>query len=230
MRYFALAFLLALLVLAWQLHSGRIAIPPQWNPWAQLEVAAAPNWLTRYKLQRLNGDPVLCRTVLEQTGLRQAALPDRDLGKGCGWKNAVRVSDERFAPAFTLSCTAAVSLAMWERHTLQPAAQAHFGQPLARVEHLGSYACRNVRGGAGEGGRRSQHASANAFDAAAFRLENGRRIRILGHWRGSGAEAAFLRDARDGACRFFNGTLSPDYNQAHQDHFHLDWGGYRMCR
>jgi len=230
MRYLALVFLLALLFLAWQMHSGRIAIPPDWNPWAPLDVAAEPNWLTRYKLQRLNGDPELCRAVLGQTDLRHTAVPDHDAGNGCGWNNALRVGDERFAPAFTLSCTAAVSLAMWERHTLQPAALARFGQRLARVEHLGSYACRNVRGSAGEGSRRSQHASANAFDAAAFRLANGRRVRILTHWHGSGAEAAFLRDARDGACRFFNGTLSPDYNQAHQDHFHLDWGGYRMCR
>ncbi len=39
-----------------------------------------------------------------------------------------------------------------------------------------------------------------------------------------------LRDARRGACRFFDGVLGPDYNAAHRDHFHLETGGFGMCR
>jgi hypothetical protein len=35
---------------------------------------------------------------------------------------------------------------------------------------------------------------------------------------------------RDGACLFFDGVLSPDYNAAHRDHLHLDRGRYRYCR
>jgi len=35
---------------------------------------------------------------------------------------------------------------------------------------------------------------------------------------------------RDGACRFFDVVLGPDYNDAHRDHFHLDMGAYRACR
>jgi hypothetical protein len=40
---------------------------------------------------------------------------------------------------------------------------------------------------------------------------------------------------RDGACRLFATTLSPDYNAAHADHLHLDQanrgaGGWRACR
>ena len=39
--------------------------------------------------------------------------------------------------------------------------------------------------------------------------------------------------ARDAACEVFGTVLSPDYNAAHADHFHLDqevrgWGG--VCR
>lgn len=215
---------------AWALHSGRLAVPPHWNPWAPLAMAEPPNWLTRYKLDRTAADPELCNAALVTSSLEHTALPDNDTGDGCGWQNAVRVNDARFAPAFTLSCGAALSLALWERHALQPAAQAHFGQPVTRVEHFGSYACRNVRGAGGESERRSQHASANAFDVAVLRLGNGRRISVLNDSSGGAPEASFLREARDGACRFFKGTLSPDYNTAHRDHFHLDRGPYRICR
>lgn len=220
----------AAVVGAWAVHSGRIAVPPRWNPWAPLKVAEPPNWLTGYKLQRTVADPALCLATLASASLEHTPISDNNAGAGCGWADAVRVNDARFAPTFTLTCGAALSLAMWERHTLQPAAMAHFGQPVARVEHFGSYACRNVRGAGGEGDQRSQHASANAFDVAGFRLGNGQRIGVLADWSGGEPEAVFLREVRDGACRFFRGTLSPDYNAAHRDHFHLDRGPYRICR
>ncbi len=214
----------------WAVHSGHVAVPPHWNPWAPLDVAEIPNWLTGHKLQRAAANPALCSAALAGSSLEHTPLPDNDTGDGCGWQAALRVADARLAPEFTLTCGSALSLVMWERHALQPAAQAHFGQAITRIEHFGSYACRNVRGASGEGERRSQHAIANAFDVAGFRLRNGRRISVLNHWLGDGPEAAFLREARDGACRFFKGTLSPDYNAAHRDHFHLDGGPYRLCR
>lgn len=217
-------------LLAWAVQSGRVAVPPHWNPWAPLRVAEPDHWLTGYRLQRTASDPALCSAALADSTLKHTAVPDNQMGDGCGWAAAVRVDDARFAPAFTLTCSAALSLAMWERHALQPAAQARFGQPVARIDHFGSYACRNVRGAGGEGERRSQHASGNAFDVAGFRLGNGRRIGLVNGWDGEAAEAAFLREVRDGACRFFKGTLGPDYNAAHRDHFHLDQGPYRICR
>jgi hypothetical protein len=85
--------------------------------------------------------------------------------------------------------------------------------------------------GASEG-RWSEHATGNAIDIAGFVLEDGRRISVLGDWDGEDAEARFLRAVRDGACKSFATVLSPDYNAAHADHFHLDqdgrWSG--VCR
>ena len=58
---------------------------------------------------------------------------------------------------------------------------------------------------------------------------------MLHDWDDEGARGAFLKQVRDGACALFATTLSPDYNPAHADHFHLDqaargqWGG-RLCR
>lgn len=226
-----LALLLAAALGTWLLRSGRIVIPPEWNPWAPLSVAHPPNLLTRHKLQRLEQDPAQCQAVLLGAALKHQPVPDNDLRDGCGWHDAVRVDDARYRPAFTLTCSAAVSLALWERHSLQPAADAHLGTRVTQIEHVGSYACRNVRGATGgEGSRRSQHATANAFDVIGFRLADGRRLSVLHHWPREGPEANFLREARDGACQFFSATLSPDYNAAHRDHLHLDRGSFRMCR
>ena len=46
----------------------------------------------------------------------------------------------------------------------------------------------------------------------------------------AGAEAAFLREVRDGACRWFRAVLGPEHNAEHRDHFHLDRGLWNACR
>ena len=117
------------------------------------------------------------------------------------------------------------------------------GDPQIAIDHLGSYACRDINRGEGAAsgdnaasGARSRHATANAFDIAGFTLENGRRISILKEWKSGdttaapGTEAQMLADVHKGACRFFDGVLGPDYNAVHRDHFHLETGGYSMCR
>ena len=64
-----------------------------------------------------------------------------------------------------------------------------------------------------------------SIDIAAFVLEDGARVTVLGDWNGDAADAAFLRTVRDGACPLFATVLSPDYNDAHRDHFHFDQAG-----
>ena len=77
----------------------------------------------------------------------------------------------------------------------------------------------------------SEHAVANAIDIRGFVLDDGRIVSLARHWSSAkGPEAAFLREVNDGACRFFNAVLGPDYNAAHRDHFHLDMGRWRVCR
>jgi hypothetical protein len=48
-------------------------------------------------------------------------------------------------------------------------------------------------------------------------------------WRG-GPEANFLKTVHTRACRYFHAALSPDYNAAHRDHFHLDRGMLWVCK
>lgn len=235
-----LLFLLLLAFAGWALWSGALRIPDAWNPWAPLRFDDPPNALTRFKFARASADPAACRELLAQSPLAAAPIEDRSTGEGCGFDNAVRISRTSVAVGdpFALSCRAALSLAMWERHALQQAAERHLGGPVARIEHFGSYSCRNLYGR--EGGRRSQHATADAFDIGGFVLEDGRRIRVLGDWDAApveddaqsepASEAAFLREVRDGACSWFDAVLGPDYNAAHADHFHFDRGRARICR
>ena len=131
------------------------------------------------------------------------------------------------------SCPVAAALSLWEWHFVQPAALRRFGTRVAAVETFGSYNCRRMYGR--RTGDWSEHARANAIDVAGFRLEDGRRIAVAADWNDKGPKGRFLHDVRDGACRLFTHTLSPDYNEAHRDHLHLDEAyqgafGWRACR
>ncbi|MDT9674887.1 extensin family protein [Pseudomonas sp. JV414] len=208
---------------------GWVSIPPQWNPWAPLDVKAEPNLLTRYKLMRLRDDPQLCDQALSSSGLRvnhQADSPDA----ACPLTNTLRVQggEAALSSSFLASCSLAVAFALFEHHALQPAAQAVYGQAVKRVDHLGSFACRNVYNR--ENGRRSQHATADALDISGFRLADGRFISVLKDWPKDNQDARFLHQVRDGACDMFSVVLSPDYNAAHRNHFHVDVGPWWRCR
>lgn len=209
---------------------GWVPLPDDWNPWAPLDVRASPNLLTRFKLGRLQDDPALCDHVLKTSGLRVSHQADTPANSACPLRNVLRVqgADVGLSSSFLASCPLAVAFALFERHSLQPAAQEVFGQAVTRVDHLGSFACRNIYNRAE--GQLSQHASANALDIAGFRLADGRTISVLKDWPGQGDSARFLRQVRDGACDDFNGVLSPDYNAAHRNHFHLDMGRWWVCR
>lgn len=229
MRGFLLFVLLcaAAAIAVWR---GWIEVPARWNPWAPLDVHAQPNLLTPFKLARLRNDPALCDQVLAGSGLRYSRQADSPASARCPLRNTLRVQggDVALSSSFLASCPLAVAYVLFDIHTLQPAAQRVFGEKVARIDHLGSFACRNVYGRAE--GRLSQHATANALDIAGFRLAGGRRVSVLGDWDDDGDEGRFLREVRDGACKQFDTVLGPEYNAAHRNHFHLDMGRWQVCR
>ena len=121
----------------------------------------------------------------------------------------------------------AQGFAGWARFGVDRAARQLLGSPLARIETMGSYSCRNVAGS----GRRSAHATGNAIDIGGFVLADGRRISVLAGWNGgSPAERAFLRTIHTSGCKRFGTVLGPDYNAAHRDHLHLEITGSSFCR
>jgi hypothetical protein len=212
---------------------------PEDVPWTELDLAQPVGAFTGRKLAALAGDGETCRALLSRAGIRYATLPQRGADSQCGYEDAVRFEKGgalavAWRPAnLGTSCPVAAGLALWEWHVVQPAALRHFGVKVAAVEHFGSYSCRRIYGRSQ--GPWSEHSSANAVDIAGFRLADGRRIGVAQDWSGAGAKGRFLRDVRDGACRLFATTLSPDYNAAHRDHLHLDQArrgalGWRACR
>jgi len=230
---------LGLVVLGGLLLWGHARRHPEDMPWTALDLTRPVGAFTGRKLADLADEGGRCQALLERAGVRFAALPPRSGGPQCGYGDAVRLSAEgalgiRYRPAdLGTSCAVAAGLALWEWHVVQPAAQRHFGEPVARIEHFGSYSCRRLYGR--DEGSWSEHAAANAVDIAAFVLADGSRVSVVNHWDAGGARGAFLREVRDGACRLFATVLSPDYNAAHRDHFHLDQAergafGWRGCR
>ena len=204
--------------------------PAQWNPLAPLDVSQPPNWLTGFKLKRLRDDPALCQQALQSSQLRYRAQADSPASAKCPLSNVWRIEggQARLSSSFLASCPLAVAYALFERHGLQPVAQRVLGQPVVQVDHLGSFACRNVYNR--KAGRLSQHASANALDIAGFRLRDGQRIVLARDWQGSGDKAVFLREVHQAACEHFSTVLGPEYNAAHRDHFHVDMGRWQVCR
>lgn len=214
----------ALLLYAWARDN------PEDLPWTELDLGRPVGMFTARKLASLTDEPGRCRALLDRAGIAYRVLPDRDAGPNCGYADGVRFAGGEGPQAIayrpqeiTISCPVAATLAMWEWNAVQPAALELLGSRVARIEHYGGYACRRLYGRA-EGGW-SEHATADAIDVAAFVLEDGRRVAIASAWQGSDAEARFLRRVRDGACDLFATVLSPDYNAAHADHFHLDQAG-----
>ncbi|RJX81412.1 extensin family protein [Pseudomonas sp. LS-2] len=227
---FILLLLLICAGIAVSVWRGWIEVPGRWNPWAPLDVREAPNLLTAYKLSRLQNDPSLCDQALQTSTLRYAHQADSGPDAKCPLTNTLRIQGGAVAlsSSFLSSCPLAVAYALFDIHALQPAAQEVFGQKVTQIDHLGSFACRNVYNRSE--GRLSQHASANALDIAGFRLADGRRISVLKDWKDDGDDGRFLKLVRDGACRQFNTVLGPDYNAAHRNHFHVDMGRWRVCR
>ena len=221
----ALALLVAG-ILAWQW----LLEHPQHNPWAPLDLNDPPGLATRAKFAQLKNDLAECRAVLARSEIAFAALPAAGEGE-CARPDRTRLGDFPLAPDTPpVTCPVAIALELWRRDSVVPAAREILGSGLARIEHLGAYSCRRIYG-RGEGNW-SEHATGNAIDIAGFVLENGKRISVLRDWPGDGPEARFLRAVREGACASFATVLSPDYNAAHADHFHLDqdarWSG--VCR
>lgn len=180
-------------------------------------------------LRKLAREPQACHDALDVSGVRYTPIKAINTGKGCGVEDAVTLDKSliyaRYGEDLQMTCGLAARLYLWETQVVAPAAEEHFGVPLARIEALGAYSCRNI---AGED-KRSEHAFGKAADIGGFKLADGRVITVLNDFRDKGAKGAFLREIHDKACDLFDVTLGPDYNADHANHFHLDVGIDHAC-
>jgi hypothetical protein len=202
--------------------------PRAYDPLALPDLAAPPRFLTDWQMRLVDLQPNDCALVLQRAGLAAVLKPAKNVGSSCEVAGAIAVSGFSTARIKTedMRCAVAARLYAWERHVLQPAARRILGEEIVEVLHFGSFSCRTIRGSS----YMSEHATANAFDIAGFRTKGGKVISVKRDWNTGKVEDRFLHAARDGLCDWFNGTLSPDYNADHADHFHVDMGWLRTCR
>lgn len=226
--------LVGLLVLAGLAVAARgwLGDNPQHDPWAPLDLNDPPGWATEAKLLALRDDPQTCRDVLTRSDVRFTALDPAG-------QDACLREDRTVMDALPLSptpppttCALGAALHMWMLDVVRPAADEILDAEILRIEHYGAYSCRRLYGRSE--GNWSEHATGNAIDIAVFVMADGSRVSVLGDWDAGGGsnKARFLNRVRDGSCDLFSTVLSPDYNQAHRDHFHFDQSPrYRsICR
>jgi len=203
---------------------------PQHNPLAPLDLRDPIGIATATKLVALRDNILECRAVLDRSEIAYSVLPASGEGP-CARPDQTQLTAFPLRPSVpATTCPVAAALELWRKRSVVPAARDLLGSELSHFEHMGVYNCRRMRGSGSNAW--SQHATGNAIDISAVVLEDGRRISLLQNWDGDGQEARFLRAIRDDACDVFAVVLSPDYNAAHADHFHLDQGGnwVEICR
>jgi hypothetical protein len=140
--------------------------PPQWST---AEVAAG-------LMECVNLLAPVAAEVIPLAPIRynDCGTPAPVLLRSLGGKDKVAVD-----PPMLMNCPMVVALSRWMEKTVQPAARATLGAPVARIAGSG-YACRNLYNLPNE--RRSQHAYADAIDLPVFFLADGRRIDLATGW------------------------------------------------
>jgi hypothetical protein len=207
-------------------------IASPFNPFPPIDLSKAPPWFVDWRLAAMRGNPPMCAGTLKAPYIDAEPIADKVEPNGCGWSNGVKLSSAggiriRYS---AVTCEVAVALALWLEHDVQPLAREMLGTPVTSVQTFGSYVCRNIVGSRLLRRVRSQHAYANAVDMTGFILKDGRTVSVRSHWGGDTAEARFLRAVHQRACTYFRVALSPDFNAAHHDHFHLDRGPFSRCK
>ncbi len=204
-------------------------LPSYYNPFVPLSLDDPPGKISQFKLRRLT--PEQCGTLLGQANDRRLirTQPVADSGGDCPLVDVVRVRD--FGPvslssSFLASCPLALSAALWVNQQAQPLSRQMMGSRLTRIEHFGSFACRNIYHRADA--RRSEHASAQALDISAFQLADGRKVSVLRGWKNPQTQP-WLKALLATSCGYFGNGLGPEYNAAHANHFHLGMRGYGYC-
>jgi len=180
-----------------------------------------------------------CDLVLATTNIDAKRLDPIGGSGGCGIAAPLLVSSfgaVKVNPPAKLNCNLALATYKWLIEKGQPLARKKLKSPIVSMRQYSSYTCRSRRGSGTS--RISEHSFGNALDVASFKLANGQTVSVLKDWSttsalfGIGGKATFLFDIHKAACESFSTALSPRYNKAHANHFHVDMGRggrYKIC-
>lgn len=179
-----------------------------------------------------------CEGRLDAAGVRYraATLPTRRAKQGheCGAPQVVvyrgLANGIRWSSSPIVTCGMALALARFEA-ILQDEANEHLQKRVARIEHIGTYACREMA----RYDWVSEHSYANAIDVSVFELENGRKISVERHFGRPSAEpktneGRFLRALarRLYDDEVFSVVVTEFFDRLHHNHFHFDMARYRV--
>jgi hypothetical protein len=145
-----------------------------------------------YTLQEIADAKAHCVSSL--LSLDVVAVPEPPLHEGeCGTAVPVKlISIGRnpqvvFNPPATLTCDMVAGLATWIKLDLQPSARRHLGSPIAKIDTMSSYSCRNAYGR--QFTNLSEHGRANALDIRSFITVAQVESEVLAHWGPSSRDA-----------------------------------------
>jgi hypothetical protein len=182
-----------------------------------------------------------CEAQLEAAGItfspaRIGVGRKRDGVYTCGAKQVVRfrrgpgeIRYDKSPPLLT--CGMALALADFER-IVQEEAQRVLGSRVVRIDHLGTYNCRDMV----NYDLISEHSFANALDLRRFHLANGKKVGVLEHFRPTQAAAdaepstLFLRSLANRLYdeNIFSVVVTPYFDRLHHNHIHVDLARYRV--
>ena len=208
-------------------------MPPQHLPWKKLNPEAPLGFATKSQFLRMSLSPskVCMDMARDIEPFKSIPADPKETNSVCGWDVArvVYGNDKTtLRGEANMQCPLSVGTYMWLRE-VDALADRHLKVGLEKIHHAGTYSCRRQNGNSS--GQWSEHAFANAWDITGFELTDGRIISVKTGWNGEDKrQRKFLRETRDIACKIFRVTLSPDYNAAHHDHFHVDMGPSMACR
>ncbi|MEM7158297.1 MAG: extensin family protein [Myxococcota bacterium] len=180
-----------------------------------------------------------CEGKLETAGVEFTAsripLHETKGGYYCGAEQIVRYRGGPGGISWgggpKVTCGVALAMAKMEA-IVQEEAERYFERRIKRIKHMGTYNCREM---ANYPGWVSEHSYANAIDIKEFHLRGGGTISVLDHYAKTGTEAKtkrakFLRAVARRLYdeRVFSVVLTPSFDRAHRNHFHLDMARYSV--
>lgn len=148
---------------------------------------------------------------------------------GCGIETPVRITgiERESAPvalkgSVTVSCEFAKTFSEWLQSDVLPAAEKHFDGGIKSIATGPGYQCR--RRNNQPDGKLSEHALGKAVDISGFSMKEGASVSVETDWGKNTPQGRFLEDIHKSACARFTTVLSPEGDEFHKSHLHVDIG------
>ncbi len=148
---------------------------------------------------------------------------------GCGIETPVRIAGVERESALvalkgsvTVSCAFAKTFSKWLRSDVLPVAEKHFDGGIKSISTGPGYQCR--RRNNQPDGKLSEHALGKAVDISGFAMHEGAAVSVETDWGEDTPEGRFLKDIHKSACLRFTTVLSPEGDEFHKSHLHVDIG------